>query len=105
MTDQEADDQNEGTILDGGPIDVDSRAGRSLGIDPRAEPDDATKQRLEEERQRRLDPGNRPDGAEVDNTDRTFDAERGAFTDSEDYEETEPRFSDPEDPNNPDNKA
>ena len=51
----------------------------------------------------RLDPDNRPDGAEVDNTDRTFDVDRGQFTDSEDYDESEPApFSDPEDPNTDD---
>jgi hypothetical protein len=93
-----------GSILDDGGINVDERAGRSLGIDPYAEPDDATKQEIEEERARRLDPANRPDGAEVDNTERTFDHERGKFTDSEDYDDSEPpQFSDPEDPNNPDN--
>jgi hypothetical protein len=92
-----------GSILDDGGINVDERAGRSLGIDPYAEPDEATKQEMEAERQRRLDPENRPEGAEVDNTERTFDHERGRFTDSEDYDSAEPRFSDPEDPNNPDN--
>ena len=71
-TDQ-VDSGGEGSILDRGGIDTDARAGRSLGIDPHEEPDDRTKQEMEEERQRRLDPENRPDGAEVDNTDRTFD--------------------------------
>ena len=60
---------------------------------------------LDAQRTERLDPANRPDGAEVDNTGRTFDPERGAFTDDSDYERAEPRFSDPEDPNNPDNQA
>lgn len=93
-----------GSILDEGGIDTDARAGRSLGIDPNAEPDDRTKQEIEEERQRRLHPENRPDGAEVDNTGRTFDTERGQFTDSEAYDDGEPpRYSDPEDPNNPEN--
>jgi hypothetical protein len=107
MSDKESDGQEgaEGSsILDDGGIDTDERAGRSLGIEPNAEPDDDTKQEMEEERERRLDPDNRPDGAEIDNTDRTFDVERGQFTDSEDYDESEPApFSDPEDPNNPDN--
>ena len=93
----------EGSILDRGGIDTDARAGRSLGIDPLEQPDDRTKQEMEAERQRRLDPENRPDGAEVDNTGRTFDHERGRFTDSEDYDESDPPvFSDPEDPNNRD---
>src|SRR3954471_2540903 len=95
-----------GSILDDGGIDTDERAGRSLGIEPDKEPDDDTKQDMEEERERRLDPDNRPDGAEVDNTDRTFDVDHGQFTDSDDYDESEPApFSDPEDPNNPDNEG
>jgi hypothetical protein len=93
-----------GSILDDGGIDTDARAGRSLGIEPDKEPDEKTKQEMAEERERRLDPDNRPDNAEDDNSDRTFDHERGQFTDSEQYDDTEPpRFSDPEDPNNPDN--
>lgn len=110
MTDAEKDhDESDpgterATILDRGGVDLDARAGRSMGIDPYKEPDEETKQQIEEERKRRLDPENRPDGAEVDNTDRTFDHDRGKFTDSEDYDAGEPpRFSDPEDPNNPDN--
>jgi hypothetical protein len=89
-------DNENGSILDDGGIDTDSRAGRSLGIDPNQEPDEATKEEIAAERERRLDPANRPDGAEVDNTDRTFDQERGQFTDSEDYDGSEPpEFSDP----------
>jgi len=77
-----------------------------MGLDPHAEPDDQTKKDIEEERDRRLDPDNRPDGAEIDNTPRDFDVDRGQFTDSESYDESEPApFSDPEDPNNPDNAA
>ncbi len=73
------------------------------GFDPGEEPDDETKEEIEEERQERLDPENRPDDAEVDNTQRDFDVDRGKFTDSEDYDENEPApFSDPEDPNNSD---
>src|SRR5690349_18167996 len=108
MSDSENDAQDSGneggSILDDGGIDTDERAGRSLGIEPNKEPDEDTKQDMEEERERRLDPDNRPDGAEVDNTDRTFDHEHGQFTDSEDYDESAPApFSDPEDPNNSDN--
>ncbi len=59
---------------------------------------------MEEEREERLDPDNRPEGAEVDNTEREFDVDRGQFKDSDDYDESEPApFSDPEDPNNADN--
>ena len=48
-------------------------------------PDDVVEQ-IEEERERRLDPENRPDGAEVDNTHRDFDSEAGMFTDQPGYE-------------------
>src|SRR4051812_40983779 len=106
MSDEKETSDEGGSILDDGGIDTDERAGRSLGIEPNAEPDEDTKKEMEEERQRRLDPDNRPDGAKIDNSDRTFDVERGQFTDSEDYDESEPApFSDPEDPNNPDNES
>jgi hypothetical protein len=102
--DEKSESGSEGSILDDGGIDTDERAGRSLGIDPQADPDEDTKKEIEEERQKRLDPDNRPDNAEVDNTERTFDVDRGQFTDSEHYDESEPApFSDPEDPNNSDN--
>jgi len=57
---------------------------------PGADPED--KEEIEEERQERLDPENRPDNVEVDNTDRDFDAEKGMFTDSEGYDEAEEKF-------------
>lgn len=47
---------------------------------------------VEAEREERLDPDNRPEDAEVDNTGREFDEEKGKFTDSEGYEETEKQF-------------
>ncbi len=68
--------------------------------DPREEPDEDTKQGIEKERAERLDPENRPENAEVDNTPREFDVDRGMFTDSDEYTEDEPApFKDPEDPN------
>jgi hypothetical protein len=101
-TSERSDDEG-GSILDDGGVDTDERAGRSQGIEPDKEPDEETKQEMEEERERRLDPDNRPDGAEVDNTDREFDVERGMFTDSDDYDTDEPApFHDPEDPNSGD---
>ena len=85
-----------GSILDGG-IDTDARAGRSQGIDPEAEPDEETQQEIEQTREERLAPENRPDGAEVDNTQRTFDTDRGMFTDNDDHTEDAPApFADPE---------
>lgn len=47
---------------------------------------------IEAEREERLDPDNRPENAEVDNTRREFDAEKGTFTDRDDYDEVEPEF-------------
>jgi hypothetical protein len=51
-------------------------------------------QAVEEERGKRLDPDNRPENAEVDNTDRDFDVVKGQFTDSEDDPDIGP-FNDP----------
>ena len=106
MSDSDTDTENEkdtdggGSILDDGGIDTDERAGRSLGNDPTAEPDEDTAKEIEQEREERLDPDNRPDNAEVDNTQRTFDVDRGQFTDSEEYDDNEPApYADPEDPN------
>ncbi|ROR89890.1 hypothetical protein [Nocardioides aurantiacus] len=89
----------EGTILDDGGVDTDERAGRSQGIDTESEPDEDTKQEMEEERERRLDPENRPDNAEIDNTQRDFDVDRGKFTDRDDYDESDPApYADEQDP-------
>jgi hypothetical protein len=57
---------------------------------PGADPEDEAE--IEEERERRLDPDNRPDNVEVDNTQRDFDVEKGMFEDSEGFEEAEERF-------------
>jgi hypothetical protein len=57
---------------------------------PGADPED--EEQIEEEREQRLDPDNRPDNAEVDNTDREFDPEKGMFTDAEGYDEAEAKF-------------
>lgn len=56
---------------------------------PDEAPDDLL-QEIEQEREERLDPDNRPDGAEIDNTDRTFVVERGRFEDSDVDEELGP---------------
>ncbi|WP_205473312.1 hypothetical protein [Nocardioides sp. SYSU D00038] len=50
---------------------------------------------VERDRAERLDPDNRPDNVEVDNTGRTFDAERGMFTDSEGYDDADAKFPPP----------
>ena len=51
------------------------------------------KAELEEDRQARLDPDRRPDGVEVDNTDRDLDPETGLFTDNPAHTEAEPVYS------------
>lgn len=57
-------------------------------------------QEIERERQERLASEARPDGAEIDNTHRTFDPTKGLFTDSPGYEKASAPFPDPaaEDP-------
>jgi hypothetical protein len=50
---------------------------------------------IEAERKERLDPDNRPEHAEVDNTDRDFDSTTGQFTDHEPDPDLGP-FEDPE---------
>ena len=67
--------------------------------DEATETDESTEQQpdleaIEEEREERLDPDNRPDNAEIDNTDRDFDVVKGQFTDSEDDPDIGP-FNDP----------
>jgi hypothetical protein len=49
-------------------------------------------EQLERERRERLAPENRPDNAEVDNTQRDFDVEKGMFTDEPGYEEAPKRY-------------
>lgn len=71
----------------------DTEVGAEPGAGPEAEIDPEDEAAVEEERERRLDPDNRPDGAEVDNTDRDFDAAKGMFTDSEEYDQTGEQFS------------
>lgn len=63
-------------------------------MDSADEVSDQEREEIEAERKERLDPENRPDAAEVDNTDREFDETRGQFTDSED--QGLGPFSDPE---------
>jgi hypothetical protein len=46
----------------------------------KADISDEEREQLEKEREERLDPENRPVNAEVDNTGRKFDGEKGEFT-------------------------
>ena len=51
-------------------------------------------QAIEKEREERLAADNRPENAEVDNSDRTFDVKSGQFTDHEKDDEIGP-YNDP----------
>ncbi len=61
-------------------IDVEARID-AANHDQDRELSDEDVKRLEAERDERLDPDNRPEGAVVDNTDRDFDPETGTFSD------------------------
>ena len=61
-------------------VDTDERL---EGRDDERDFDDIPEEELEKERDERLAPENRPDSAEVDNSDRTFNPETGLFEDSE----------------------
>ncbi len=56
------------------------------------DPDEVDTEEVEAEREQRLAPENRPENAEVDNTQRDFDVEKGMFTDDEGYDQAEPKF-------------
>jgi hypothetical protein len=70
-------------------VDIEDAGGRELRDVDERPPDDEVRE-IEEERERRLDPDQRPDGAEVDNTQRTFDSDTGLFTDSDDHDHDGP---------------
>lgn len=56
------------------------------------EPSEEEREAIEADRKERLTQENRPDGAEVDNSERDFDPETGMFTDSEGHDEAEKEF-------------
>ena len=82
-TDRPTEEQSD-SIIERGGVDTDARAGRSMGIDLTGPPPGMTEEEVDAERKRRLDPANRPEGAEVDNTGRKFDVERGEYLDTQD---------------------
>jgi hypothetical protein len=53
--------------------------------DPDDVPDDEIAD-IERDREQRLDPDNRPEGTEIDNTTRTFDPAAGRFTDDPEHD-------------------
>jgi hypothetical protein len=64
------------------------------GREKSPEQHELSEEELEEERQRRLDPENRPEYTEVDNSQRTFDPISGTFED-DDRDGAEAPFEDP----------
>jgi hypothetical protein len=83
-------DRDEVGPVSGGDDDSTAADAGRISTQPGADPEDA--QEIEKERQERLDPDNRPENAEVDNSDREFDPEKGMYTDTEGYEQAEERF-------------
>ena len=81
-------DDHSGTADEGGSteLDVDERIDDASDAGEQSL-EDVDVEQVEREREERLDPDNRPDGAEVDNTGRDFDPEVGLFTDSDGYDE------------------
>jgi hypothetical protein len=92
MTDSETDTTGDPTAPDDDHEDHEGHEGHEgHGTrQPGADPEDA--EEIEEERQERLDPDNRPEDAQVDNTDREFDAKKGMFTDAEGYDAAEEKY-------------
>lgn len=56
--------------------------------------DDVDTEAIEEERAERLDPENRPENVEIDNTSRDFDSEKGMFTDADGYDSADDTYDD-----------
>lgn len=65
---------------------------QGAAVEPELTQDDVA--RIEAERRDRLAEDKRPDGAEVDNTNRDFDSEAGKFTDSPGYDPDDRPFDD-----------
>jgi hypothetical protein len=74
-------------------VPAEERQSGTAGLPSEEDVPPETLETIERERAERLDPSNRPDTAEVDNSQRTFDAEVGKFTDSDDYDESDKQYS------------
>ena len=68
------------------------RESGTAGLPGKDDVPEETIEEIERERAERLDPENRPDDAEVDNSQRTFDSGAGLYTDNPDYDESERPF-------------
>lgn len=101
--DQRQDDQPSGAIEhdvdarledDNGTFDIHSEGSGTAGLPPEEEVPQETLDQLEKEREERLSDENRPDGASIDNSQRTFDEGSGRFTDDPDYDPDDRPFAD-----------
>lgn len=91
-------DSSSGTYDISGPESRDSgRESGTAGLPDADEVPAETVEGLEKERAERLADDNRPEGAEVDNTHRTFDSGSGMFTDNPDYDPASRPFAEPGD--------
>jgi hypothetical protein len=92
--DDRLDSEDRGTYdLEKDGIPEEERESGTAGLPEKENVPEETIESIESERQERLDPDNRPEGAEVDNSQRTFDADAGMFTDSEDYSEDDKPYA------------
>jgi hypothetical protein len=92
--DEQADTDSDDSEQDGPSsqvVEVAPDPGRTgIEIEKPERADSLSADELEEIRQERLDPDNRPDNVEVDNTQRDFDTNTGKFTDSDMEEDVGP---------------
>lgn len=73
-------------------VSDDARQSGTAGLPTQDDVPPETVEAIERDRQERLAPENRPEGAEIDNTDRVFDSGAGKFTDDEDYDASDRPF-------------
>ena len=70
-------------------VPAEERESGTAGLPTADDVPEETVEEIERERAERLDPDNRPEDAEVDNTGRVFDSGAGKFTDNEEYDEND----------------
>jgi hypothetical protein len=87
-------DEKSGTYdIEADGVPEEERESGTAGLPDKDNVPEETIESIEAERQERLDPENRPDNAEVDNSERTFDADAGKFTDRDDYSEDDKPYA------------
>jgi hypothetical protein len=87
-------DEKTGTYdLEADGVPEEERESGTAGLPDKDNVPEDTIKEIEAEREERLDPDNRPDNVEVDNTPRTFDPDAGKFTDRDDYSEEDKPYA------------